>query len=601
MMKTDKLKMLFTPKAILLIEYLCLVCAICIPNGCVYFFITGDWRWFSDIASAMIIALPFVFLPPKWRVTSLIPIWGFVVFNITNLWYLRFANSMIPVPNYFLFGNFDTDLFRSGISMARPVDVVLVIPALLLTAAYLFKVFERGNSVRFNIKSKVVVSVVSIMVFVVSEVVTEAQYNDAWSIEDLTPIVAERYDTSKFRISNSAEYCIDGCVTYILRGAARPIIKRFKDKTLSEDELKIVEEYIDIHQRLVSQTPDSTERFSVNRDKNLIFIVVESLNAWSVAFEYGGHKLMPVLSELISGDGVISSVNVASQVHSGVSSDGQFIYNTGLYPASDATTISCYLDNDLPTLAKVLRPRPSFEVICEGESLWNHDESNRAYGYDRLVSETDNRTYREGIGRDEAMFKTAGEIIDTIAKPFYGMLITMSMHIPFTEDNVKMPQWISDIPNQTEVMKHYLTATNYFDQCLGRFLDSLKEKGLYDNTVIAIASDHTAPVDGSGYGAEYTDIVFAVLNSGMTLHSETPVGQVDVFPTLLQVMGRYNPQEYCGMGLSMLNPALKGSIDKYSRVRGDAISEQLDSMLRLSEQTSNLLLRADKCMMTGLR
>lgn len=203
------------------------------------------------------------------------------------------------------------------------------------------------------------------------------------------------------------------------------------------------------------------------------------------------------------------------------------------------------------------------------------------------------RARKEKTGRDGTMFKTALEVIDTVPNPFFGMLITMSMHTPFVDENVSQPKWISDIPSVSISMKNYLTVSNYFDTCLGEFIDSLKEKGLYDDTVIAIASDHNVVVEGSGYDHDYTKIVFCILNSGITLHSSTPMGQVDVFSTLLQVMDKYDKNYYCGMGLSMFNPELKGAIDKNSRIHGDSLSVPFKKMLEISGKASNLILRSN--------
>lgn len=572
------------------------VFAIALPIIIMNLHLFGSFKIFPALSTALLISLPFVFIPPKLRVTSLIPVWAIAIFYLTNLWYWRFFNDFIPLQNYFLFGNFDSDLFGAGAAMVKLKDFALAFPAVALTLLYLFRVFKPARNIKFALPVKVTVAIAAAVCFVTSElysVVREREDNQ----ESISSLLAERYDATEFTVSPFVEYYSYGLIPYIYRSTARPVFQMFKGRTMSDEERGIVERYIDIHSELASLTPDHSEIFSNNRDKNLIFIIVESLNAWAVDYEYGGERLMPVLSELISADGSISTAKMVSQVHSGVSSDGQFIYNTGLYAASDATTIVRYLDNDLPSLPTALKPRTSFELICEGPTMWSHDKSNRAYGYDKFVYNTDLRAREEGSGRDGMMFKTALAVIDTIPKPFYGLLVTMSMHGPFKDENVDAPKWIADIPGISEQTRNYLTVTNYFDRCLGEFLESLKEKGLYDDSIIAIASDHSAPVDGSGHGAEYVDIVFTAANTGMTLHPDYPVGQVDVYPTLLQVMDVFDPNGYNGMGLSMLNPALCGAIDKFSNIHGESLSPQLDSMLVISGQVANAMLRADKCRM----
>ncbi|MDE6858712.1 MAG: hypothetical protein K2J33_08285, partial [Alistipes sp.] len=63
------------------------------------------------------------------------------------------------------------------------------------------------------------------------------------------------------------------------------------------------------------------------------------------------------------------------------------------------------------------------------------------------------------------------------------------------------------------------------------------------------------------------------------------------FPTILQIMGR--DDGYAGMGISMLNPANVGAVDKNGRIIGDGVLPQLDSLLRLSTDAANAMHRGN--------
>ena len=108
----------------------------------------------------------------------------------------------------------------------------------------------------------------------------------------------------------------------------------------------------------------------------------------------------------------------------------------------------------------------------------------------------------------------------------------------------------------TPTVRNYLEKTHYFDQQLGIFLENLKKTGLYDNSLIIIASDHSEPVDDDSKGRPSlskngNECVFIVLNSGHGKLINGPVGQIDIYPTLLDVMG-LNDYPWKGLGHSLM-------------------------------------------------
>lgn len=549
----------------------------------------GTLKLIPNLILSSLIGLPFVFIKPRLRFLALIPIWLVTIFILTNLWYFRFCEDFIPLKNYFLFENYGFDLFGAGVEMIKPKDIVIAIPALLMTFAYIFHVFSSAKGIVFGRKAKWIISISTLLLFSGNEVVRANNENKANGSLRLIGqwIVFHRYNPNKIDFAPWVDYNLTDFGSYIFRNSLHPIAKLFvKHTPLTESERKILDGYESLHQKLSLATPDID--FHKNKDKNLIFIIVESLDAWAVDAEVNGNKVMPNLSNLMVAEGTISSKEMLTQIHNGISSDGQFLYNTGMYPSSKETTVYEYLDNDLPSLAKnVFNDRPSFEVICEGPAMWRHEDSNKSYGYRYFFYNTDRLAKKQKIGRDAAMFHTALDIIDTIPKPFFGMLITMTMHGPFQDAGIDRLDWIWEKNNRSELMNRYLQSCHYFDECLASFIDGLKQRNLYDNSLIVIASDHTAWID------DKTDerIVLSILNSGETKCITHPIGQVDVYPTILQVMDRYDAYSYTGMGLSVLNPMLAGAIDRRGCIHYSEKDTPLDSMLQIAQHTANLYLQ----------
>ncbi len=325
--------------------------------------------------------------------------------------------------------------------------------------------------------------------------------------------------------------------------------------------------------------------------KNLVLIIVESLNAFVVNREVNGHEVTPTLNALIREPGTVSALNVLSQILSGVSSDGQFLYNTGMQPSSEMTTVYYFDKNQYASLASAVRDKYKFEMICESSAVWNHGTTTIAYGYDSLYAKIEYEG--DDQGQDGKMFTKALSVLDTISVPFFAELTTISMHGPFEDPAVCQPEWIAQA-QLTEEMRKYLTVTNYFDAELGKFLEALKQRGVYDETMFVIASDHCIAVNGmTDEERQGRRIVFVAANTGVTEQIDRVVGQVDVFPTVLDLMGRYEDASWTGVGLSMFNPHCQGALDKEGNVVGAPNDTAYVSHLKAAREVSNIMLRMD--------
>jgi len=139
-------------------------------------------------------------------------------------------------------------------------------------------------------------------------------------------------------------------------------------------------------------------------------------------------------------------------------------------------------------------------------------------------------------------------------KTFYTHLITLSGHFPFvipaSKSLLKIPSEYSD----TTVAK-YLQAAAYTDKTLGDFLTSLKDSGLYDDSLIVIYGDHfglsTSKLQDNDneflkeiLGRSYdkmdmmnVPLIFKLPNSLGARLEEKIAGQIDIMPTILALMG----------------------------------------------------------------
>lgn len=503
-----------------------------------------------ELANALFIISPLCLLTPKWRWVGLLPIWIVSVFCIANLWYFLFFDDMIPFMNMFAFNNFDSILFKSSFFAARPSHILLIAGPLCYTIFYCF--FRKkltDCSTTLNITKRLLGFSLMIMpfIFVEAYMIGTRRYQDKSFIER----AYLRYTNARSVNSYYTYFEGGGISQYFLRNIGTSIYKTFRNRDLNSNQTNQILGFLSKHDRHIKPNTALTPIFKLNRDKNLILIVVESFNSVAVNATVNGHQVMPTLNKLLNDSSTISCLNVKSQIHSGVSSDGQFILNTGLLPADDATTVLEYGDNIYPGLAKQLK-RYSFEVIGEGSSFWNHYKTNITYGYDTIIDNTDYRADEQKISRDHAIMQTALAEITKAKRPFYSFVTTIGMHSPYLDDNVPEPRWLTNDTQLSQDRKNYYNMCNNFDKAFDEFIQGLKHVGLYENTIVCLASDH-AILEGK---SQKEPIIFIAINTGVHKIIDRTVQQIDIYPTILEIMGRYPSASNNGLGYSMLQEAV---------------------------------------------
>lgn len=327
--------------------------------------------------------------------------------------------------------------------------------------------------------------------------------------------------------------------------------------------------------------------FSANEEKNVIVIIVESLNSWALHYKVKGKEVMPNLNRLIREDGSIVADNLMSQAAAGRSSDGQLIINTGLLPLRGEASVLRHSNNEYPSLAKAFGSRTSFEVICEERSLWKHGITSKSFGYDNIYDITD--AEKHGImrvAREDMMFRLAEDVIKKTKQPFFCTLITLAMHGPHNYS----PKWQTGIYGtvQTEDLGNYLEAAHFFDAELGRFINRLKKLEIYNNSLIVITADHELAVPGYD-GADKGTIPFIALNTGINETNHRAAGQIDVYPTILEITGAQN-YWWKGIGRSLLaQPAFDGALNPEGNVHGTMDDGQKSEYSEMWQASENII------------
>ncbi len=352
----------------------------------------------------------------------------------------------------------------------------------------------------------------------------------------------------------------------------------------------------DEHARLADRisSPANTNVAHTPTGKSLILIFVESFNS-SVLDIPEACEVMPVITSLIEDSGTVTARRVLTQVSHGESSDGQFIITTGLLPFRNGALVSHFSEADYPSLPKALGYKESAEVICESERIWQHASTSKSYGYTRLYDMSADDALPD---RDAQVLRRAACVIDSMTPPYMLMVSTIDMHMPYLSTiNTAQPLDISGNRWQKYDSRslNYIIATHAFDRALGEFIDSVNAKSLragIEPPVIAIIGDHATPRNSVPAPLHSNYVPLIVCNSGHTLHYDTPVGQIDVFPTLLDIMGigdsyvlTQTGRPYRGLGQSILSdtPPVGAVSADGSPAEGTADIESKTAMWQLSD------------------
>ena len=328
-----------------------------------------------------------------------------------------------------------------------------------------------------------------------------------------------------------------------------------------EQKNDIEEEYTDHHLRVTGRTaPDSI--------KNIIFILVESYLSVSSDLVVDGQEITPNLNRLKHDSTVYYNGHMQPNVALGESSDGQLIYMAGLLPLHTEITAAKAQKKQIYGLPEQLKTissnSTSYTLIPTRPTFWEQQGMTAAYGFEKLYSTVEYQTImKEELDNDfiddEKIFPYATTVDKTITSPFMSLILTFSMHHPY-DKHVEHGFYIKD-KKLPEKYRNYLITCHYTDLQIGKYINSLKERGTYNNSLIIIAADHDArPYYIDMEGIIKPEIPLYIINGGINNSTawNGECNQLDVYTTILDIMGIES--KWRGLGHTLLNKEYMNSV-----------------------------------------
>jgi len=332
------------------------------------------------------------------------------------------------------------------------------------------------------------------------------------------------------------------------------------------------------------------------KGQNLIIIQVESLENFVINQKVNGQEISPNLNKLLAHSLYFS--NFYEQVYNGTSVDADLMTNTSVYPVRTGATFFRFPDNIYNSLPKLLQGvgYSTLAIHPDKGSYWNWVPALTSIGFEKTMDETHFITGEKiGLGlSDGSYFKQMIPILASEKQPFYNFMVTLTSHSPFDLPDQYRKLVLSEDLNKTK-LGGYFQSVNYTDEQIGKFLGTLDERGILDNSVVVIYGDHT------GVHKYFNDEVKEVQpqeNWWLDDSKRIPLiiyhkglkgreialtgGQIDTMPTLAYLMG-INETSYKNtvFGRNLLNTKKDFAVLANKQYVGEAAdNEELQSEIK---------------------
>ena len=258
----------------------------------------------------------------------------------------------------------------------------------------------------------------------------------------------------------------------------------------------------------------------------------------------------PFLDSL-AGEGYYFTNIYSNSIHS---IEGISAVTAGMPTFQTAWVRSGYAQRKVSSLPEIARSLGYQTLFAHGATngSMNFDGYTHQIGYQTYLGRTefnDERYYNGSWGIDDEPFlQYFAKNINQMKSPFLATVFTLSSHGPY-----KVPEPYKNTFNKGEMPMHNVVA--YTDFSLKKFFDTVKKEDWYTNTIFAIIPDHTTQEYYEYYKQKIAHyrlpiILFSPNKTLIPQGNSNVLGQqIDIFPTLVDLMGYRKPFRSWGRSL----------------------------------------------------
>jgi len=471
------------------------------------------------------------------------PMLLFVYFFMTailyaNVVYYRFFDDYITMPLLFQGENMG-DLGGSIKGLIQFSDIWMFLDVFVLIAV---SIFVKHNTKEMKRVNGLIAMLIAVGIFILSTMIAQTERPQ---------LLTRTFDREMLvRFMGIHNYHVYDAVLFGRTKLQKAMAKQ-EDFTLLEHEMKQEEHKV------------NKKMTGVAKNMNVLVISFESMQTFPINREVNGQEITPFLNDFIKDSYYFD--NFYHQTEQGKTSDAEFIIDNSLYPLPSGAVFFTHGQNEYHATPEILKQHGySTSVMhANNKSFWNRDVIYPELGYDKYFDE-DSFTVKKSDAvnwglTDIPFFHQSTDLLkEKVKQPFYNKLIMLTNHYPFTlnEKDIMIPEYTSN----SGTLNRYVQTVRYSDEAFKNLIQDLKDKGLYDNTVLVIYGDHygisrnhdKAMGNFLGLGRNINDIESTQLQrvpliihvpgqKGQSIHKVT--GQVDIKPTILNLLGIDNEKD----------------------------------------------------------
>lgn len=460
---------------------------------------------------------------------------------------------LISLANYFMYSYFysvfswkDLVLSSDGFSFIDSVFKFINLKIILFTLTsidMILLIYKTRTKKTYKFKSirSVIIIIILIMIFGIRGIYINnrlSNTNDGW---DSTEVINNDSNYYQNWTDSTRLMKICGIYEYLIKDFYNSFIK--KDNSI--EARLFVNNYIDENYK-----EDNNEYTGIFKNKNLIFVMMESMDDWLV-----NENVTPTMYKMMQ-HGFNFNNHYSPAYVTGETANTEFIANTGMYPSIDRLSPNyAYVNNNYPYSIASLFKNEGYTVNSFHRSngfLYNRSIMHISLGYEKYHSYVDMGISDDKLDLDSYIIKNGYNKIISNNK-FMSFIITYSPHSPYTYNKIECQTNLSDIKtiypelDNEELLCAY-SAARETDNMFKLLLEKLKNDNLLDDTIIVAFTDHPNKlVIRDDETEKLNKTIFYIYDHEMNSNQiDTITSSINILPTVINLFGIKNNYLYSG-------------------------------------------------------
>src|SRR5690606_7235512 len=170
------------------------------------------------------------------------------------------------------------------------------------------------------------------------------------------------------------------------------------------------------------------------KGKNVLMVQVEALQDFMFNTSIGGKEITPNLNKLMKESAYYS--NFYHQTSNGRTSDADFAANCSMQPIMNGSVFIQYSGHTFDCMPNILKDHNYSASVFHAYQggFWNRNSMYKSMNYDMFYN-LKHFVTDESVGwavGDKSFFRQSMDVLSDQKKPFYGFLITLTSHHPYS-------------------------------------------------------------------------------------------------------------------------------------------------------------------------